>query len=173
MRRKKKQKRNGTAEPAAQTPKTDQQPALTREDVVSIAGEVARAEIAKHKLAPFPSLETLAIMASNVAKGASLEHDQALAVSYAAKLYNEAWALLHREMELREAVEALPRQERASVAKRILQTLCSDPNVVDRLMRRIEHADVPEDVWRGIEDAEDGRLVDMETALYQQPPGPG
>ena len=149
MRRKKKQKRNGTAEPAAQTPKTDQQPALTREDVVSIAGEVARAEIAKHKLPQFPSLETLAIMASNVAKGSSLEQDQALAVSYAAKLYNEAWALLHREMELREAVEALPRQERASVAKRILQTLCSDPNVVDRLMRRIEHADVPEDVWRG------------------------
>ena len=78
-----------------------------------------------------------------------------------------------RAVDILKAVEALPRQERASVAKRILQTLCSDPNVVDRLMRRIEHADVPEDVWRGIEDAEDGRLVDMETALYQQPPGPG
>jgi len=76
-------------------------------------------------------------------------------------------------VDILKAVEALPRQERASVAKRILQTLCGDPNVVERLMRRIENADVPEDVWRGIEDAEDGRLVDMETALYQQPPGPG
>ncbi len=76
-------------------------------------------------------------------------------------------------VEIVKAVEALPPQERASVAKRILQTLCGDPNVVERLMRRIEHADVPEDVWRGIEDAEDGRLVEMETALYQQPPGPG
>ena len=76
-------------------------------------------------------------------------------------------------VDILKAVEALPRQERASVAKRILQTLCGDPNVVERLMRRIENADVPEDVWRGIEDAEDGRLVDMETALYQQSPGPG
>jgi hypothetical protein len=59
------------------------------------------------------------------------------------------------------------------VAKRILQTLCGNPNVVERIMRRIENPDVPEDVWRGIEDAEDGRLVDMETALYQQPPRPG
>ena len=70
MRRKKKQTRNGTAEPAAQTPKTDQQAALTREEVVSIAREIARAEIAKHTLAQFPSVETLAIMASNVARSA-------------------------------------------------------------------------------------------------------
>ena len=76
-------------------------------------------------------------------------------------------------VDILKAFEALPQQERTSVAKRILQTLCGDPNVVERLMRRIENADVPEDVWRGIEDAEDGRLVDMETALYQQPPGPG
>ena len=76
-------------------------------------------------------------------------------------------------VDILKEVEALPRPERAGVAKRILQTLCGDANVVERLMRRVENADVPEEVWRGIEDAEDGRLVDMETALYQQPPGPG
>ena len=38
------------------------------------------------------------------------------------------------------------------------------------LLRRLENPDIPEDVWHGIEDAEDGRLVDMETALTQKPP---
>ncbi len=38
-------------------------------------------------------------------------------------------------------------------------------------MRRIENPDIPEDVWRGIEDAEDDRLVDMEVALNERPPG--
>ena len=76
-------------------------------------------------------------------------------------------------VDILKEVEALPRPERAGVAKRILQTLSGNPNVVERIMRRIENPDVPEDVWRGIEDAEDGRLVEMETALYQQPPRPG
>src|SRR6266511_3779236 len=65
-------------------------------------------------------------------------------------------------VEILKAFEALPRQERAGVAKRILQTLCGNPNVVERLMRRIENADVPEDVWRGIEDAEDGPGFDWQ-----------
>ena len=67
-------------------------------------------------------------------------------------------------------VAALPRTERASVARRILETLCQDSKWVERTMRRVENPDIPEDVWRGIEDAEDGRLVEMETALNQQPP---
>jgi hypothetical protein len=71
--------------------------------------------------------------------------------------------------EIVKQLEALPRVERANVAKHVLKTLCDDPKVVERIMRRIEHPDVPEDVWRGIEDAEDGRLVDMETALHERP----
>ena len=47
---------------------------------------------------------------------------------------------------------------------------CHDSKLVERTMRRIENPDIPEDVWRGIEDAEDGRLVDMETALTEKPP---
>jgi hypothetical protein len=72
--------------------------------------------------------------------------------------------------EIFKELESLPRSERASVAKRILQSLCPDSKAVERMMRRIENPDVPEDVWRGIEDAEDGRTVKMETALHEKPP---
>ena len=67
-------------------------------------------------------------------------------------------------------LESLPRPERANVAKRILQGLCPDSKAVERMMRRIENPDIPEDVWRGIEDAEDGRVVEMEAALHEKSP---
>lgn len=38
-----------------------------------------------------------------------------------------------------------------------------------REKRRIENPDIPEDVWRGVKEAEDGRILDMETALTQKP----
>jgi hypothetical protein len=72
--------------------------------------------------------------------------------------------------ELARELEGLSQPERARIAKHLLQTLCRDAKVVDRIMRRLENPDLPEDVWRGIEDAEDGRLVDMETALREAPP---
>lgn len=71
--------------------------------------------------------------------------------------------------EILKELETLPRPERTSVAKRVLETLCPESKTVERVMRRIENPDVPEDVWRGIEDAEDGRLVDMEMALHEKP----
>jgi hypothetical protein len=72
--------------------------------------------------------------------------------------------------EIVKELEMLPRTERANVAKKILQSLCRSDKVVTRIMQRIENPDIPEDVWRGIEDAEDGRIVDMETALRERPP---
>ncbi len=72
--------------------------------------------------------------------------------------------------EIVKELETLPRLERADVAKKILQSLCRDDKVVARIMQRIENPDIPEDVWRGIEDAEDGRIVDMEAALHETPP---
>ena len=72
--------------------------------------------------------------------------------------------------EILKELESLPRPERTNVAKRVLETLCPEPKTVERLMRRVENPDIPEDVWRGIEDAEDGRTVEMETALRDQPP---
>lgn len=72
--------------------------------------------------------------------------------------------------EIVKELETLPRTERADIAKRILQGLCRNDKVVTRIMQRIENPDIPEDVWRGIEDAEDGRTVDMEAALHERPP---
>lgn len=71
--------------------------------------------------------------------------------------------------EIVKELEALPRQERETIAKRVLRSLCSDTKVIERVMRRIENPDIAEDVWRGMEDAEDGRLVEMETALHDKP----
>ena len=72
--------------------------------------------------------------------------------------------------EILKELESLPRPERTRVAKRVLETRCPETKTVERLVRRVENPDIPEDVWRGIEDAEDGRTVEMETALRDQPP---
>jgi hypothetical protein len=73
--------------------------------------------------------------------------------------------------EIVEELKSLSPPERARVTKRVLESLCPQGGkAVERMIRRIENPDVPEDVWRGIEDAEDGRLVDMEAALHEPPP---
>ncbi len=73
--------------------------------------------------------------------------------------------------EIVEQLEALPPNERMEVLKKTLVRLWpKDGKVIDRLLRRLGNPDIPEDVWRGIEDTEDGRLVDMESALTQKPP---
>ncbi|MEK7707371.1 MAG: hypothetical protein AAB380_05185 [Verrucomicrobiota bacterium] len=69
--------------------------------------------------------------------------------------------------EITKELAVLPRPERLSVARRALETLCTDTKAVERIMRRIENSDVPEDVWRGIEEAEDGKLIDMDEALTE------
>ena len=66
---------------------------------------------------------------------------------------------------------AMPEEERQKTVRAILAGLYPDgKKVVDRMLRRMENPDIPEDVWRGIEEAEDGRLVDMDIALSQKPP---
>jgi len=68
-------------------------------------------------------------------------------------------------------IEALPRDERAEVARKALASVWpKNEKLIDRMIRRLENPDVPGDVWRGIEEAEDGRVVEMETALSQKPP---
>lgn len=69
--------------------------------------------------------------------------------------------------EIVKALETLPRPERANVAKRALETLCGDSKTVERIMRRIENPDIPDDVWRGIEEAEEGRLINLDEALTE------
>jgi hypothetical protein len=72
--------------------------------------------------------------------------------------------------EVIQQLGTLPRPDLENVARRALETLCKDEKIVERAMRRALNPEIPEDVWRGIEDAEDGRLTDMETALNAKPP---
>jgi hypothetical protein len=62
-------------------------------------------------------------------------------------------------------LKALPPSKRANVTKRILKSLYPHDKRVERLVRRLENPDIPDDVWRGIEVAEDGKLIDMDEAL--------
>ncbi len=69
--------------------------------------------------------------------------------------------------ELRE----VPELERGELIGAALRDIYSEGGQTPaRLVRRLEHPDIPEDVWRGMEDAEDGRPVDMETAFSEPPP---
>jgi len=75
------------------------------------------------------------------------------------------------ETEMIAELTAMPVEKRHETLKMILAQLYpSGQKAIDRMLRRIENPDIPEDVWRGIEEAEDGRLVEMETALSRKPP---
>lgn len=73
--------------------------------------------------------------------------------------------------EIVHELESLPPAERTEVIKGVLVNICPQGGkTIERLVRRLENPDIPEDVWRGIEDAEDGRFVLTETALTEKPP---
>jgi hypothetical protein len=70
-------------------------------------------------------------------------------------------------------ISALSPAEQAQVVQQSLDRL--DPEIlklVERKLRRLLHPDVPEEIWEGYEDAEDGRFVDMEMILNEEPPTP-
>jgi hypothetical protein len=80
-------------------------------------------------------------------------------------------------MSLAEMTEELPKlssTERIALITSCLKLLSkeagSQKKIFERLLRRLENPDIPEDVWFGFEDTEDGRVVDMETALSETPP---
>src|SRR5437016_1872330 len=110
MKQNKKQNHASGSKPAPHTPKSAQTPALSRDEVLSIAAEAARAEIAKlaretesqdFRHGPLPSPETLALIGANVARGGSLKAREA--VTYAAELYDEACARLEHATKLQDA----------------------------------------------------------------------
>ena len=68
--------------------------------------------------------------------------------------------------EIVKELEGLPESERATAVRRVLDALYpASGKIVERTLRRLENPDIPEDVWRGIEEAEDGRLIDLDEAL--------
>ncbi len=73
--------------------------------------------------------------------------------------------------QLLEELNTLPRPERARVVEQTLRQLSfEERKPIERLFRRLQHPEVPESFWDGIEDHEDDRTVDMETALRETPP---
>ncbi len=81
----------------------------------------------------------------------------------AAEIIREIKALPREEQRrvLTEAIEEVSAHERKEIAK-----------LLQRVQRRLEHPEIPEDVWEGFEQAEDGKLVDLDTALTQPYPPP-
>jgi len=68
-------------------------------------------------------------------------------------------------------IQTLTPAERASVIEKTLPQLSVEQlKLIDRQLRRLANPEVPDSFWDGIEDSEDGRVVDMETALYETPP---
>ena len=73
--------------------------------------------------------------------------------------------------QLLEQIKTLPAQERSHVVEEAIRQLTAEERKsIERLLRRLQHPDVPESFWAGVEDHEDGRTVDMETALHETPP---
>ena len=67
---------------------------------------------------------------------------------------------------------ALPREEKLQIVGDTLRQLTpEDLKSAERMLRRVAHPDVPDEVWEGFEQCEDGRTVEMEVALSSQPPG--
>ena len=74
-------------------------------------------------------------------------------------------AMLERELK------ALPETERTRVISAALRELSpSTIKALERQVRRLAHPHVPEDVWIGFEEAEDGKGIEMKDEHFEQPP---
>jgi hypothetical protein len=71
------------------------------------------------------------------------------------------------EIELR----TLPEAERARIIRSALQEI-SPPTLkeLERQLRRCAHPEVPEDVWVGFEEAEDGSGIEVREEHFERPP---
>lgn len=70
-----------------------------------------------------------------------------------------------------EELTAMPDGKRRETLKAILARLypAGEKNI-ERLLRRIEHPGVPEDIWEGFEQAEDGKGIEMRDEHFENPP---
>ena len=68
-------------------------------------------------------------------------------------------------------LEEMPAEAREQVVRIVLAKLYpQSAKAIERLLRRIEHPEVPEDVWEGFEEAEDGKGIEMRDEHFAQPP---
>jgi hypothetical protein len=72
---------------------------------------------------------------------------------------------------LENELKTLPESERARIIREALQEL-SPPTLksLERQMRRFAHPEVPEDVWTGFEEAEDGQGIEIRDEHFEHPP---
>jgi hypothetical protein len=79
----------------------------------------------------------------------------------AAEIIKEIKALPRDEQRrvLAEAIEEVSAHERKAIAK-----------LLQRVQRRLENPDVPEEFWQGLEEAEDGKALEMRDEHFERPP---
>ncbi len=72
---------------------------------------------------------------------------------------------------LERELKTLPEAERAQIISDALSALSPDSlRNLERRLRRVAHPDVPEDVWIGFEEAEDGRGLEIKEEHFEHPP---
>ncbi len=72
---------------------------------------------------------------------------------------------------LEQELKTLPEAERAQIIHAALQDLSPAAlKALERQLRRLAHPEVPEDVWTGFEEAEDGRGIEIRDKHFDQPP---
>lgn len=65
---------------------------------------------------------------------------------------------------------AMPEAERHEALRTVLARLYPlGQKAIDRMLRRIENPDVPEDVWEGFEEAGDGKGIEMRDEHFENP----
>jgi hypothetical protein len=72
---------------------------------------------------------------------------------------------------LESELKTLPEETRARIIRSLLEEL-SPPalKALERQLRRLAHPEVPEDVWTGFEEAEDGRGIEIREEHFAHPP---
>jgi hypothetical protein len=72
---------------------------------------------------------------------------------------------------LENELKSLPEAERTRIIRGALREL-SPPAIktLERQLRRFAHPEVPEDVWTGFEEAEDGRGIEVRDEHFDHPP---
>ena len=73
--------------------------------------------------------------------------------------------------EITQELAALPEAERLKALRTTLHQIYPQADTaVARLLRRLEHPDVPEEFWEGLEQAEDGKTLDVRDEHFERPP---
>jgi hypothetical protein len=72
---------------------------------------------------------------------------------------------------LENELKTLPEADRTRIIRGALRALSpAAMRTLERQLRRFAHPEVPEDVWTGFEEAEDGRGIEVRDEHFERPP---